>query len=686
MKIEEVKGIGTKTKELFNRLNIYETEELIHYYPRCYDVYNTPVFIEEIDNEKIVSICGSFTSRLIPIVKGKHKIVSGLLIDEKGSRLQIVWYNMPFLAKTVNINEKYILRGTLKRDRLGNIEKLIQPEIYSIEKYSEKINSLQPIYSLTKGLSNNLLIKTVKEVLNLHKDIINFDYLPEKIRNNRKLISEGEAIFKIHFPKNDEDAVNARKRLSFDEFLMFILALRRLKNGKESLVNDYNVAMDEKTLKFIDKLPYRLTNAQAKVVDEIIRDMTSGLAMNRLIQGDVGSGKTIVAQIALMNTVFAGFQGAFMAPTEVLAKQHYDGFIEIFKKYNIAIDVVLLTGSMTAKEKKLAYERIESGVAGIIIGTHALITEKVRFSRLALVITDEQHRFGVVQRQNLFEKGQNPHVLVMSATPIPRTLAIILYGDLSISVINELPSDRLPIKNCVVTTDYREKAYNFIKNQIDEGHQVYIICPMVEENDNIEACDVVSYTRSLKEIFSDNYNIQYLHGKMKTKDKNNVMEEFSKGSIDILVSTTVIEVGVNVPNATVMMVENAERFGLAALHQLRGRVGRGAAQSYCIFVSGSKNKEKLDRLNILNKSNDGFFIAAEDLKMRGPGDLFGIRQSGELIFKIGDIYGDADMLKEADDIATEIENNTFDLSEAEIQSLNDRICNYTEVVFKSVNL
>lgn len=686
MNIDGIKGIGEKTKELFEKINIYDTKDLINYYPRNYDFFGKPVPIDTIDNEKVVSIIGKFHNRLVPASKGKVKITSGIFIDENGMKLQIVWYNMPYLAKTIFVDTVYILRGTLKRDKSGRIVKMFQPEVYTTEKYKEKLDSLQPIYSLTKGLTNNIVKKAVLESFRIHKDIVEFEYLPENIRSKKGLISEEAALHQIHFPKNKEEAVRARKRLSFDEFLLFILSLKRLKKTDNNIQNQFNVSMNKKTEEFIEKLPFSLTNAQKKVIREINIDMSSSKVMNRLIQGDVGSGKTIVAQIALMNTVYAGYQGGLMAPTEVLAKQHYDNFVECFEKYNIDIKVVLLTGSMTVKEKKEAYYKIENGIADIIIGTHALIVDKVKYKKLGLVITDEQHRFGVAQRKNFFTKGENPHILVMSATPIPRTLAIILYGDLDISIIDELPSNRLPVKNCVVTTDYRPKAYDFIKKQIDLGHQVYIICPMVEESDNIEACDVISYAEQLREVFSEEYKIEYLHGKMKAKDKNSIMERFASGDIHILVSTTVIEVGVNVPNTTVMMVENSERFGLATLHQLRGRVGRGDSQSYCIFVSGSKNEEKLKRLKILNESNDGFYIASEDLKLRGPGDLFGIKQSGDLIFKIGDIYGDADMLKEASQVAKEIEENSNTFTPKDLELLNEKINKYTYEVLSRVNL
>lgn len=686
MLVEEIKGVGEKTKDLLNKVGIYTSTDLIEYIPRDYDTYNNPILIDKIDDEKIIAIAGRFTKKLVPINAGRLKLVSGLFFDDENNRLQIVWYNMPFLAKTIIPNNTYILRGTLVRDKYGKVEKLVQPEVFTIEAYKEKLHSMQPIYSLTKGLTNNSIIKYVKEIFDKELCNFNVDYLSDNIIREKGLLTQYEAYKNIHFPTSLKDALEARKRLCFDEFLLFILALRTLKNKGEVLKSDYLINTSDITQKYIDELPYKLTNAQLRVIEDINNDLKSGNVMNRLIQGDVGSGKTIIAQLALMNACFLGYQGAIMAPTEVLAKQHYLSFTEEFSKNNIPIEVVLLTGSMTAKEKKVAYEKIQSGLAGIIVGTHALIVDKVVYKNLGIVITDEQHRFGVMQRKMFSDKGSLPHILVMSATPIPRTLAIILYGDLDISVIDELPSNRLPIKNCVVSTDYRKNAYEFMKKEIANKHQIYIICPMVEASENIEACDVISYTKNLKDIFGDKYSISYLHGKMKAKEKNNVMEEFAKGDIDILVSTTVIEVGVNVPNATVMLVENAEKFGLAQLHQLRGRVGRGNSQSYCIFVSGSKSKEKIQRLEILNKSNDGFFIASEDLKLRGPGDLFGIKQSGDVIFKIGDIYADKEVLKEAYDFSNEIEMNMAVMPKENLELLKNRINKYIKTVFDVVNL
>ena len=445
----------------------------------------------------------------------------------------------------------------------------------------------------------------------------------------------------------------ARRRLVFDEFYLFILALRQLKQVNERNPQRFQIQKIPLTDQIIANLSFSLTGAQKKVWQEIERDMTGDYLMSRLIQGDVGSGKTILAFLALFLAAGNGWQGCLMVPTEVLAVQHMEAIQKQICEQKLPFYAELLTGSMTAKQKREACGRIVSGESQIIIGTHAVFQEKIQYKNLALVITDEQHRFGVRQRESLSEKGDMPHVMVMSATPIPRTLAMILYGDLDISVVNELPANRLPVKNCVVDTSYRPKAYRFIEKQVKMGHQAYIICPMVEESEQIEAEDVISYTEKLRSTLPQDITVSYLHGKMKSAKKNEIMEAFVKNEIQVLVSTTVIEVGVNVPNASVMMIENAERFGLAQLHQLRGRVGRGDAQSYCILCYGKDGEKTKKRLEILNKSNDGFYIANEDLRLRGPGDLFGIRQSGELAFRIGDVFQDAAILQEANDAAND---------------------------------
>ena len=459
----------------------------------------------------------------------------------------------------------------------------------------------------------------------------------------------------------------------------------------ETLLVDDPMSAASETDALIEALPYALTGAQKRVWNEIESDLQKHVAMNRLIQGDVGSGKTILAFLALLMCAANGYQGALMAPTEVLAMQHFETICGYTREYQLAFKPILLVGSMTAKEKREAYVRIENGKANLIIGTHALIQDKVTYQNLALVVTDEQHRFGVRQREGLAQKGtsqtgKEPHVLVMSATPIPRTLAIILYGDLHVSVINELPTGRQPIKNCVVNTSYRPKAYEFITKEVEKGRQVYIICPMVEEGELEDVENVLDYTEKLKGLLPPQIQIAYLHGKMRPAEKNRVMEEFGAHNIDVLVSTTVIEVGINVPNATVMMVENADRFGLAQLHQLRGRVGRGEHQSYCIFVNSNENEDTKKRLEILNHSNDGFHIASEDLKLRGPGDLFGIRQSGDFAFRLGDIYSDATVLQEASEAVDLVLQNQIRVTPREHEELEKYLLYETRnsVDFRSI--
>ena len=493
------------------------------------------------------------------------------------------------------------------------------------------------------------------------------------------MLSHREAVYALHFPENRDELLAARNRMVFEEFFSFLLVLRKNKELAAKTENHFPMYETADTVRFLERLPFPLTKAQKKVWGELREDMGSPYAMNRLIQGDVGSGKTILAVLALLMCAANGYQGAMMAPTEVLAVQHFETISGYIEKYGIAFRPVLLTGSMTAKEKREAYAKIASGEANLIIGTHALIQEKVEYSSLALVVTDEQHRFGVRQRETLAAKGSEPHVLVMSATPIPRTLAIILYGDLKVSVIDELPANRLPIKNCVVGTSYRPKAYEFIAREVAAGRQAYVICPMVEEGESEDLENVVDYTEKLRAALPPSVQVAYLHGKMRPADKNRIMEEFADKKIDVLVSTTVIEVGINVPNATVMMVENAERFGLAQLHQLRGRVGRGEFQSYCIFISTSDTKETMERLQILNHSNDGFHIASEDLKLRGPGDIFGIRQSGEFAFVLGDIYTDANILKEASDAVEQLLVSDPDLADDDSLALVNYFKEHTAV-------
>ena len=672
MDLNNLKGIGEKTEKLFYKAGIEKVNDLLRYYPRYYDVFEEPVLIRDLECDRTQAIKGTVV-REVSIKRVRNlQVVTGYLRDERGDAIKATWFNSPYLKGKLAIGSTFIFRGFVK-ENYSNFS-IEQPKIFGIAEYNKKKGEMQPVYPLVSGLTNNMVQKAVKQALKL---VETEEFLPEKIRNKYGLEGLQQAIEHIHYPTDKNQLYSARKRLIFDEFFMFIYNIRNLKDKNTEIHNRHILEEPKEVKTLINNLPYELTNAQKRTWEEIKRDISSTKVMNRLIQGDVGSGKTIIAFFALITAALNNGQGAMMAPTEVLARQHYDNLIELIKEHNINVNPVVLVGSMTAKEKREAYKVIESGDADIIIGTHALIQEKVNYNNLTMVVTDEQHRFGVRQREAISEKGEHPHIMVMSATPIPRTLAIIMYGDLDISVIDELPANRLPIANCVVGTDYRPNAYDFMTKQIAKGRQVYVICPTVEYSEPVEGENVIEYAEKLKRIMPVSVNIEFLHGRMKPAEKNEIMDRFANNQIQILVSTTVVEVGVNVPNATVMMVENAERFGLAQLHQLRGRVGRGKYQSYCIFINGSGKKEALERLNILCKSNDGFLIANEDLKLRGPGDFFGVRQSGDFEFRLGDIMNDANILKQASEAVELILNEEVEISDKQrkiiIEYENDSI-------------
>lgn len=668
MKLSSLKGIGQKTEQLFTKAGITDTSQLPYYYPRGYDIYKEPVLISEIDEDGIYTLYLSIASDVEVKPMKKLNITTVFAVDEQNDRIKLTWFNMPFMKGALRRGYRYMVRGRVVCR--GSLVSMEQPKLYTAAEYELKLHYIQPIYPLVKGLTNNMVTKAVTQYFAMQNNPEEMEYLPKELIERYELKPLYEAIKYIHFPRGINEMQESRKRLAFDEFFGFMMKLENLKSQRTYLENECMIHEGGYAARLISELPYQLTEPQRKAYDEMVADMSGKHVMNRLIQGDVGSGKTIIAVLALLNAVEAGFQGALMAPTEVLAKQHYDTVCELLKKHEFPVTPVLLVGSMSASQKKKAHEQIKDGTADIIIGTNALIQENVEYNNLGFVVTDEQHRFGVNQRGGLARKGGHPHVCVMSATPIPRTLAIILYGDLDISIINAMPVGRLPIKNAVVGEEYRPNAYRFIMNQAALGHQAYVICPMVEDNEISESENVTDYTVELRKNLPG-LTVEGLHGQMAADTKNDIMGRFAKGEIQVLVSTTVIEVGINVPNATVMLIENAEKFGLAQLHQLRGRVGRGNAQSYCIFVSTSKKEEAKQRLDIIGKSNDGFYIAEQDLKLRGPGDFFGIRQSGDMSFKLADIYTDADMLKKAKDCADYIIENNLQNTLKKAFSQND---------------
>lgn len=664
--IESLKGIGEKTAALYHKAGVFSLWELLTYVPRAYLQYPDPVDIRDLKIGSTSAVCLTITGTP-SLFHARSLSVLSVVAEDGTGKIKLTWFNMPYLKKNLVNGMKRVFFGRV--EARGGVLTLEHPKMFKEEEYKELKEKRESIYPLVKGLTQANVRKAVATVLSEAGTIE--DYLKPETKEALSLTDLDTAIRSIHSPSSDKELFAAKKRLAFDEFLVFILSVRKLKEKNEAAKARYRLIETAEAGRLIDSLPFALTKAQLKAYRDCIADMESEHAMMRLVQGDVGSGKTIVALLCLITAAANGCQGAMMAPTEVLAAQHLKKTTDLIKAAGLNIKTVLLTGSMSEKEKRITRELIASGEAQIIIGTHALIQEKVEYKALALVVTDEQHRFGVGQRESFAEKAEghdgqvmstggtdrdelgvmstnrSPHVLVMSATPIPRTLAIILYGDLDISLMDEKPEERLPIKNALVDIRYRAKAYEFIKKQVEEGSQGYIICPAIEASETMDLENVEDYSEKLRGIYGDTVRIGVLHGKMKSAEKEKVMGDFAAGNTDVLVSTTVVEVGVDVPNATVMLIEDAQRFGLAQLHQLRGRIGRGDKQSYCIFVDTSGDGEENKRLAILKNTNDGFKIASEDLKLRGPGDMFGIRQSGELGFKSADIYNDADMLEKA---------------------------------------
>lgn len=686
--IRSIKGIGPKTEELFHTIGVYTVGDILLYFPRDYERFPEMVSVDELIPERKNALF--LSAKNVPVLNRNSRMQTAVLDVGGGqNRLRVMWFRAPYVRSLIKPGEKYILYGRVTNK--NNLLYMEQPKIYTPDAYQKIQQSLQPVYSLTKGLSNHQVQTAIQQAM--EQEPLQMEYLPEDIRIRNHLSEYNFALKNMHEPQDEESCIEARRRFVFDEFFFFILCMQLTKTESAVLKNEFDFT-SEKEDAFIDslieKLPYELTKAQRRTLAQIQKDMRSQTVMQRLVQGDVGSGKTIIAFLAMLDCARRGYQAAIMAPTDVLARQHFQKLTDLCESLGLDFPVILLTGSLSAAKKKQVHQRIASEPSALIVGTHALIQEKAEYHDLALVVTDEQHRFGVKQRETFSCKGRHPHILVMSATPIPRTLAIILYGDLDISVIDEVPARRKPIKNCVVDTTYRPTAYRFIEKQVRLGHQAYVICPLVESSEHMEAENVMDYTRKLREVFPADILISCLHGKMKPEEKNQIMEDFLAKKTQVLVSTTVIEVGVDVPNATVMMIENAERFGLAQLHQLRGRVGRGDAQSYCILMQGDKDGQKTskknERLEILNKSNDGFFIAGEDLKLRGPGDFFGIRQSGDFQFRLADIYQDADVMAQASYEVAELMRDDPRLEAPAHRILKSRLRQYAGEEYALLNL
>ena len=686
--LTKIKGVGPKIEKYFNSLGIEDIKDLLYYYPRDYEVYEDVTEIIKLEIGKVYTVKAVVVTKPSTFRKGRVAITSCVLDDGTG-RVRAYWFNVPFINKTLTVGKSFIFRGRVSRLRDGYA--LSQCKIYKKETYDSLKGSLSPIYPVTKGLSNNTVKKAIKETLldkKLSSDVFE-EYLPDSIVKDRKLVDLSYAFNHIHCPSDMNDMLKARRRLVHDELFLFSLAMqsekeKSLLKGREDL-KDVDIKLINDIIK---ALPYKLTKSQVSAIKEIVDDFKKGKKMNRLLEGDVGSGKTIVAILVSFLVAKSKIQTAFMAPTEVLAEQHFDNilkqsfarsFFDEDDKSSDKIVVALLTGNIKAKDRKKILEALQNGEIDILIGTHALFSKDVEYKDLGLCIIDEQHRFGVSQRKELEEKSNNANVIIMSATPIPRTLAMLIYADMDISRILDKPQNRIPIKNYVANVNEREKAYRSIKKQIDLGHQAYVICPSIEKNEDEDVGsfanyqNVVEYAERLKNFYGKDVRIGILHGKMKPSEKYDIMKKFKDGEIDILVSTTVVEVGVDVPNATFMMVEDANAFGLAQLHQLRGRVGRSDYQSYALFVDTNPSEKSEKRLKILANSNDGFYIAEEDLKLRGPGDIFGVKQSGDMDFKLADMYTDIQLFRFASVDAKEFLDKKIKLTDELKEKLSEYI-------------
>lgn len=657
--IQYVKGIGPKKAEKLNRLGIYTIKDLLYYFPRQFEDRSVIKKIAQLEDEEKVTVKALITN-IESYTPKKGMTITRIDVKDDTGFAKLTFFNREYIKNTFRVGDSILAFGKVKKN--GRFVELNSCELEYLSTAPKNIGKLLPVYPLSYGITNKDIMNTVRMVFE-NKDIKIPEYMPEYLLKKYRLCGIEYAIKNIHFPKDKESLKIALYRLIFEELLVLQLGLFMYKGGSS---NEKGITFkrDSRLDDVLESLPFKLTRAQNRALNEILDDMCSEKVMNRLVQGDVGSGKTVVALLALAECVFNGYQGALMAPTEILAQQHYESFTETFE--DIGIRVEILTGSATKKQKEGILQRVKDGEIDILIGTHALIEDNVEFKNIGLVITDEQHRFGVRQRGKLSSKGTSPDILVMTATPIPRTLALILYGDLDISIIDELPPGRQPIETIAVEKKKRDKVYNsLVRREVDKGRQVYIVCPLVEESETLDITSATETAEEIKREFFPDLRVGLLHGKMKPSEKDAVMTSFKNHELDILVSTTVIEVGVNVPNSTLMIIENAERFGLAQLHQLRGRVGRGKHQSYCVLIYGSNSEVCKKRMNIMEETNDGFKISEKDLEIRGPGEFFGTMQHGVPELKVANLFKHMKILKTVQQEARIIigESPTLDFKE-----------------------
>ena len=649
--VKYVKGVGPNRVKLLNKLNIYTLKDLITYYPRNYEDRSVITKLSNVkDGEKYTIEVTALTDVNVRYIN-RNRSFQKLLVKDETDNCIITWFNQPYVKDNIKRGEKYRFYGKITKKN-GVIE-MNSPTYDSISN-TKNTGKIIPIYPLTNSLKQNNLRKIIENGIKLVENKLP-ETLPSNYLEKYHLLDINTATKEIHFPETFSDFQNARKRLVFDELLSMQLGLLALRSENESEIKGIKYSKEVEMSDVINNLPFKLTKAQLRVLEDINKDMENEKPMNRLLQGDVGSGKTIVSMVSAYKAVKSGYQVAVLAPTMILAKQHLQNFKNILEQYGIVCEA--LVGGMTAKKKKELLEKVASGEVNILIGTHAILEENVVFKNLGFVVTDEQHRFGVKQRAKIVSKGNNPDVLVMTATPIPRTLALILYGDLDISIIDELPPNRKKVETYAVSKRYEERVNEFVKKEVRNGRQAYIVCPLVEEGEDESTANLKAvtelYEKYKNDIFKD-FKVEYLHGKMKSKEKDEIMNRFKAGEIQILISTTVIEVGVDVPNASVMVIENAERFGLAQLHQLRGRVGRGEYASYCILKYNGGNDIVRQRMEIMTKTDNGFTIAEKDLQLRGSGEFFGTKQHGIPEFKIANLFQDMEELKEVQALAIEI--------------------------------